>query len=128
MTVCQKKKGTMLDMQYHESYATLSYEMPYSMFIRGLSAEIKSMSSGFASIDYELSEYKPADLINLEVRINDNVIDVLSELVYKEESLYVAREKASKLKESLPRQQFRQIIQSLLNGYIVAREEIPPYR
>lgn len=128
MTVCQKRKGTLLDMQYHESYATLSYEMPYSMFIRGLSAEIKSISSGFASIDYELTEYKPADLINLEVRINDNPIDVLSELVYKEESLYVAREKASKLKESLPRQQFRQIIQSLLNGNIVAREEIPPFR
>lgn len=128
MTVCQKRKGTLLDMQYHESYATLSYEMPYSMFIRGLSAEIKSVSSGFASIDYELSDYKPADLISLEVRINDNPIDVLSELVYKEESMYVAREKAAKLKDSLPRQQFRQIIQSLLNGTIVAREEIPPFR
>lgn len=128
MTVCQKRKGTMLDMQYHESYATLSYEMPYSMFIRGLSAEIKSISSGFASIDYELTDYKPADLVNLEVRINDNPIDVLSELAYREESMYVAREKASKLKESLPRQQFRQIIQSLLNGTIVAREEIPPFR
>ncbi len=128
MGVCQKKKGSLLDMQYHESYATLSYEMPYSMFMRGLSAEIKSISSGFASLDYEIIDYKLADLIQLEVKINDNSIDVLSELVYREDSMYVAREKAAKLKESLPRQQFRQIIQSVLNNAIVAREEIPPFR
>lgn len=128
MGVCQKKKGTLFDIQYHESYATLSYEMPYSMFIRGLSADIKSISSGFASIDYELIDYKKADLVQLEVRINNNPIDVLSELVYKDEALYVAREKTKKLKEVLPRQQFRQIIQSVVNGNIVAREEIPPLR
>lgn len=128
MTICQKKKGELIDMQYHESYATLSYEMPYTMFIRGLSAELKSVSSGYASIDYELIDYRPADLVNLEVRINDNPIDVLSELVYKDEANYIARAKASKLKESLPRQQFRQVIQSLVNNTIVSREEIPPYR
>jgi len=128
MGVCQKKKGCLLDMKYHESYATLSYEMPYSMFMRGLSADIKSISSGFASLDYEVSEYKLADLVQLEVKINDNSIDVLSELVYRDDSMHVAREKASKLKESLPRQQFRQIVQAVLNNAIVAREEIPPFR
>lgn len=128
MSVCQKRKGTLIDMVYHETYAELSYEMPYSMFIRGLSGEIKSVSAGFASLDYELTEYKAADLVKLEVRINDNPIDVLSELVYKDEAIYKAREKAEKLKESLPRQQFRQIIQGIINGNIVAREEIPPFR
>jgi GTP-binding protein LepA len=128
MGVCQKKKGSLLDMKYHESYATLSYEMPYSMFMRGLSAEIKSISSGFASMDYEVTEYKLADLVQLEVKINDNPIDVLSELVYRDDAIYVAREKASKLKESLPRQQFRQIIQAVLGNNIAAREEVPPFR
>ncbi len=128
MNICQKKKGILIDMQYHDSYATLNYEMPYSMFIRGLSAEIKSISSGFASLDYEISEYKVADLVQLEMKINDNSIDVLSELVYRDEALYFARIKATKLKESLTRQQFRQIIQAVINGNIVAREEIPPYR
>jgi GTP-binding protein LepA len=128
MSVCQKRKGNLIDMQYHEGYAVLSYEMPYSMFIRGLSGEMKSVSAGYASIDYELTDYKPADLTKLDILINGNVIDVLSELVYKEESLYVARDKAAKLKETLDRQQFRQIIQATLNGVIVAREEIPPYR
>lgn len=128
MSVCQKKKGTMLDMVYHDAYAVISYEMPYSMFIRGLAGEIKSVSSGFASLDYELTDYKEANLVQLEVRINDNPIDVLSELVYKDESLYVAREKVGKLKDALPRQQFRQVIQAIINGNIAAREEIPPFR
>lgn len=128
MTVCQKKKGTLLDMQYHEAYAVLSYEMPYSMFIRGLAGDIKSVTAGFGSIDYELTDYKKADLVQLDILINTNPIDVLSELVYRDESTYVAREKAAKLKESLDRQQFRQVIQATVNNNIVAREEIPPYR
>jgi GTP-binding protein LepA len=128
MTITQKKKGNMLDMQYHDAYAVLTYEMPYSMFIRGLSGEIKSGTSGFGSIDYELSEYKKADLVKLDIMINGNPIDVLSELVYKDEAIYVARAKAEKLKNSLERAQFRQIIQATVNNTIVAREEIPPYR
>lgn len=128
MTICQKRKGHMLDMQYHEAFAVLSYEMPYSMFIRGLSGEIKSVTAGFGSIDYELTDYQQADLVQLDILINSNPIDVLSELVYKDEAIYVAREKAQKLKESLDRQQFRQIIQAAVNNNIVAREEIPPYR
>lgn len=128
MSVCQKKKGMLLDMQYHEAFVVLSYEMPYSMFIRGLSGEIKSVTSGYGSIDYEITDYKVADLVKLEIMINGNPIDVLSELVYKDESIYVAREKAEKLKESLDRQQFRQIIQVTVNNQIVAREEISPFR
>ncbi|MBI2442542.1 MAG: elongation factor 4, partial [Candidatus Levybacteria bacterium] len=128
MTLCQKRKGTLIDMQYHEGYAVLVYEMPYSMFIRGLANDIRASSSGFASLDYEVTEYKPADLLDLEIRINDNPIDVLSELVYKEEAMYMAREKAGRLKEVLPRQQIRQVIQAVVSGTIVAREEIPPFR
>jgi GTP-binding protein LepA len=128
MAVCQKRKGNMIDLAYHDTYATLTYEMPYSMFIRGLSAELKSVSSGYASMDYEMSGYHPADLVTLEVKINDNVIDVLSELVYRDDAMYIAREKAAKLKDALPRQQFRQIIQAVVNGNIAAREEITPYR
>lgn len=128
MSVCQKKKGNLLDMQYHEAFAVLTYDMPYSMFIRGLAGEIKSVTAGYGSIDYELTDYRQADLVKLEILINSNPIDVLSELVYKDEATYVARMKAEKLKEALDRQQFRQIIQATVNNAIVAREEIPPFR
>jgi len=128
MTMCQSKKGNLLDLSYHESYAVLTYELPYSMFIRGLSSDLKSVSNGYASIDYTLIDYRQANLAQLEIRVNDVAIDVLSELVYKDESTRIAREKAAALKKSLPRQQFRQIIQGVIDGNIVAREEIPPFR
>ncbi len=128
MTVAQGKKGHLIDIKYHEAYAVLSYEMPYSMFIRGLSAEVKSATAGYGSIDYTLTDYKKANMVKLEIQINGTPIDVLSELVYKDEGIYVARSKAEKLKKSLDRQQFKQIIQAVINGNIVAREEISPYR
>jgi len=128
MTACQKKNGQLIDLQYHKEAAVLIYDLPYSMFIRGLASEIKSVSSGFATMDYELTDYRKGDLENLEILINNNPIDVLSELFYKDEIYYVAREKTEKLKELLPKQQFRQIIQAKAMGKIIAKTEISPYR
>lgn len=128
MTAVQNKMGNLIDLSYHDTYAVFVYDLPYSMFIRGLSADLKSVTSGFASIDYEMIGYKPADLVEIEIHVNGNPIDVLSEYAYREESLTKAREKAEKLKETLDRQQFRQIIQGVVNGNIIAREEIPPFR
>jgi GTP-binding protein LepA len=128
MSLCQKRKGKMENVIYHEGSAVLKYEMPYSMFIRGLASELKSVSSGFASIDYELTNYRKADLEKLDIVINDYEVDVLSDLVYKDEAQYLAREKTENLKEILPRQQFRQIIQAKIGGNILARTEISPFR
>ena len=128
MNICQSRKGSLLDLSYHESYAVLSYDMPYSMFIRGISSDLKSASEGFASLDYEVTSYKEADLAKVEIKINDIPIDVLSELAYKDEAISTARKKAQRLKNSLQRQQFRQIIQGVVDGNIVTREEIPPFR
>lgn len=128
MTVAQNKKGTLIDINYHKQNAVINYEMPYSMFIRGLSSELKSVSQGFASLDYEIMGYREANLIKMDILINENVVDVLSELVYKDEAEYVAREKVEKLKEYLPKQQFKQIIQAATGAKILARTEISPYR
>ena len=128
MTVAQKKKGKLIDISYHKDNAILKYEMPFSCFIRNISSEIKTVSSGFASIDYELTDYKEADLVNLEIVINDTPIDVLSELVYKDEVNFIAREKTEKLKDLIPRKQIKQIIQAKVGGKILARSEIPAFR
>lgn len=129
MTVCQKKKrGQMKHMEYQDTNVILEYDMPYAMFLQGLSPDLKSVSAGFASIDYELSDFRPADIVNIEIRINDTPIDVLSEFAYRDEAEYVAREKAKKLKESLPKQQYKQIIQAGIGQRVLAREEISPYR
>jgi GTP-binding protein LepA len=128
ISVCQQKKGNLIDLTYFQNNAILKYEMPYSMLVRGLSGELKSTTAGYASIDYEIIDYRPADLVNIEIKINDVSIDVLSEYAYRDEAPYIAREKAKMLKEKLPRQQFRQIIQAVIGGTIIAREEIPPFR
>lgn len=128
ISTCQQRKGNMLDVTYFQNSAIIKYEMPYSMLVRGLSSELKSVTSGYASIDYEITDYRPADLVNIEIRINDLPIDVLSEYAYSDEAPYIAREKAEMLKEKLPRQQIRQVIQAVIGGTIVAREEISPYR
>jgi len=128
VTVCQQKKGQLINVEYHDKNVVLTYEMPYSMFIRGLSSELKSVSSGFASIDYELTGFKKADLAMLEIVINETPIDVLSEWVYEQDAFYDAKEKTEKLKEVLPRKQFRQVIQAKIGGRILSRSEIPPFR
>ena len=128
MTVCQNKKGSLLDISYHKTNAIIKYEMPYSMFIRGLSSELKSVSQGFASLDYEIKEYRQANLVKMDILINENIVDVLSELVYKDEAEFVAREKIEKLKDNLPKQQFKQIIQAAIGAKILARTEISPFR
>ncbi|MGA2911041.1 MAG: GTP-binding protein [Candidatus Levyibacteriota bacterium] len=128
MTVAQNKKGTLLGISYHKNNAILQYEMPYSMFIRGLSPDLKSATQGFASLDYEITGYKEARLVKMDVLINGSPIDVLSELVYEDEMSSVAREKTEKLKEHLPKQQFKQIIQAVVGAKILARTEISPYR
>jgi len=128
MSVAQSKKGSLIDISYLKDNAILKYEMPYSMFIRNLSPEIKTVSSGFASIDYELTDYKEADLVNLEILINDTEIDVLSELVYSDEVGFLARQKTEKLKDLIPRKQIKQVIQAKVDGKILARSEIPPFR
>lgn len=128
MTVCQKKKGNLIHMEYQQSNVVMEYDMPYAMFLRGLSNDLKTVTSGFASIDYELTDYREADLVEVGVQINDVPIDVLSELTYRDEAEFMARRKAQKLKDNLPRQQYKQVIQCVIGARVIAREEISPYR
>lgn len=128
MTVCQKKRGNLVHMEYQDSNVVLEYDMPYAMFLRGLSSDLKTVTSGFASVDYELADYRSADLVEVGVQINGTPVDVLSELLYKDEAEHIARYKAQKLKDNLPRQQYKQVIQCVIGARVIAREEISPYR
>ncbi|KKR16947.1 MAG: Elongation factor 4 [Candidatus Levybacteria bacterium GW2011_GWA1_39_34] len=128
INLCETKKGNMLNLSYYQNSAILKYELPYTMLVRGLSSDLKSISSGYATIDYELAGFRQADLVDLRILINGVDIDVLSEKVYRDEAMFLAREKTKKLKEALPKQQFRQIIQAAISGNIVAREEVPAFR
>lgn len=128
MTICQKARGQFINISYEEDNAIVIYDMPLSKFLKGISPEIKSATAGFASLDYNLSDYRNADIVTIDILINGETIDVLTEYSYRDEADFVAREKAKKLKGLLPRQQFKQIIQCSAGGKILAREEIPSYR
>lgn len=128
MTVCQNKKGVILDISYHKNSAVLKYEMPYSMFIKGLLPNLKSVSQGFSSIDYEITGYKKADLIKMDILLNGKLVDVLSEYVYNDETTFLARKKTEKLSKLLPKTQVRQVIQAAIGGKILSRAEIAPFR
>ncbi|MCL4353804.1 GTP-binding protein [Patescibacteria group bacterium] len=128
MSLCQKERNTMINISYYESYAIVRYEMPYVTVIKGLASDIKSVSSGFGSIDYEVLDFRPAEVVELEIIINKRPIDILTELIYKDEVGLEARIKVEKLKEALPKKQYRQIIQAVADGKILARSEIPPFR
>jgi len=128
MTVAQKKRGELTHMEYQDTNVVMEYDMPYAMFLRRLSNDLKTVTSGFASIDYELTDYRDADLVEVGVQINEVPIDVLSELTYKEDAEFMARLKAQKLKDNLVKQQYRQVIQCFIGSRIIAREEIAPYR
>ncbi|RJQ35886.1 elongation factor 4 [Candidatus Microgenomates bacterium] len=128
ISLSQKRKGRLIDMVYHNNYVVLNYAMPYSMFIRGLASDIKSISSGFASVDYEFSGFEEADLVNLEILINEEPIDILSEFVYRDEAYIKAVEKVDKLKVSLPKRQFKQVVQAVSDNKILSRGEVSPFR
>lgn len=128
MSLCQKRRGSIIDINYYESYAILRYEIPYQVMVKGLASDIKSVSSGFASIDYAITDYRIADIVKLEILINKEPIDILTQFIYRDEAESEARSKVEKLKEALPKQQYKQIIQGEVNGRILARSEISPFR
>ena len=126
--LCQQKRGTLLNQQYFGSYLKLNYEMPLIEIIESFFDQLKSISSGFASFDYELIDFRPFAAAKMTVLINKQEIDSLSFIVEKNKGEFKARLLAKKLKELIPRQLFEIPIQVALNGRVVARETVKAFR
>lgn len=126
--ICQESRGVFINQQYYGSYANLEYEMPLIELISGFYDRLKSVSSGFASLDYNFLGFKAFDALKLEVLIHHQKIDALSMIVAKEKGEYIARQIAKKLKDTIPRQMFEVAIQVTLNDHVFAREDIKAFR
>jgi GTP-binding protein LepA len=100
-------------------------ELPLMEFIRDFYDQLKSLSSGYASLDWEFSGYRPADLVKLDIAVHDDVAEGLSEVVLKDRAQKIGREKVRKLKEVMPRMQFAYALQAKVGGKVVAREDVP---
>ena len=105
-----------------------AYELPLSELIHNFFDELKSLSSGFASLDYELLDFRPTDAIKLDVLVHGESVDPLSCIVQRSKADYFGRTLLQKLKDVIPRQQFQISLQAVVGGKVIAREDIPALR
>ena len=129
MEICQDRRGTYIDMKYLDSTrVTLEYELPLNEIIYDFFDTLKSKTKGYASFDYEFKEYRRAELVKLDIHINNEPVDALSFIVHKDTAYIRGRKMAEKLKTVIPRQLFEIPIQAVVGGKIIARETISAMR
>ena len=129
MEICQDRRGTYIDMKYLDSTrVTLEYELPLNEIIYDFFDTLKSKTKGYASFDYEFKEYRRAELVKLDIHINNEPVDALSFIVHKDTAYARGRKMAEKLKTVIPRQLFEIPIQAVVGGKIIARETISAMR
>jgi len=129
MEICQERRGIYIDMKYlDETRVKLEYIMPLNEIIYDFFDTLKSKTKGYASVDYEFSEYKKSELVKLDIHINNEQVDALSFIVHKDTAYTRGRKMAEKLKTVIPRQLFEIPIQAIVGGKIIARETISAMR
>jgi len=129
MDLAQGKRGTLTDMSYVDpTRAMLTYDMPLAEVIVDFYDQLKSRSQGYASLDYELREYRAADLVRLDILVAGTVVDALSMIVHRERSMALGRALTAKLRELIPKQMFDVPIQAAIGGKVIARETVKAKR
>ena len=129
MDLCQQRRGVFRDMTYlDKTRVEIHYELPLNEIIYDFFDALKSRSRGYASFDYELSEYVPSKLVKLDILLNGEIVDALSFIVHQDNAYARARKIAENLKENIPRQMFEVPIQAAIGGKIIARETVKAMR
>ena len=129
MELCCLKRGTQKNMQYlDEKRVELTYEMPLSEVLFDFYDKLKSYSRGYASFDYEVIDYRPTDLIKIDILINSKPVDALAQLCYRPSAVERAKVVCERLKGEIARQQFKIAIQGAIGSQIIARETVNPVR
>jgi GTP-binding protein LepA len=128
ITLCTGKRGVQKNMQYVGRQVVLTYEMPLNEVVMDFFDKLKSVSRGYASLDYEFKEHRAADMVKLDILINGERVDALSLMVHRATSQYRGRELVSKMRELIPRQMFDVAVQAALGSHIIARETVKALR
>lgn len=128
ITLCIEKRGVQKDILYLGKQVSIVYEMPLSEVVLDFFDRLKSVSRGYASFDYHMLRFEPADLVKLDVLINGERVDALSIIIHKEHSVRRGRELAEKMREIIPRQMFDVAIQSAIGAQIIARTTVKALR
>ncbi|MBP5445918.1 MAG: elongation factor 4 [Acholeplasmatales bacterium] len=129
MDLCQSKRGIFNNMQYiDDKRVNITYEMPLSEIVYDFFDKLKSQTRGYASFDYEFSEYKASSLVKMEIMLNGDTVDALSTIVHKDFAYNRGKVICEKLKDIIPKHQFEIPVQAVINNRVIARSDIKAYR
>jgi len=129
MELCQSRRGTFKSIEYFDSSrALLTYELPLAEIVMEFYDRLKSLTRGYGSMDYEIGEYKPSDLVRLDILLHSKPVDALSAIVHRKKAYNRGRALVEKLKDVIPRQLFEVPIQAAIGSRVIARESIRPLR
>ena len=129
MPLCQDRRGQFVDMQYLDTHLVeIHYKMPLNEIIYDFFDTLKAHTKGYASLDYELSDYQESNLVKVDLLLNGDQVDALSFIVHKDKAYKRARKICEKLKDNIPRQLFEVPIQAAIGGKIIARETVKAMR
>jgi GTP-binding protein LepA len=128
MTLANQKRGVQINMAYHGRQVMLTYEMPLGEIVLDFFDKLKSVSRGYASMDYEFKEYRASDVVKVEILLNAEKVDALSIIVHRSQSAYRGRAVVAKMREIISRQMFDVAIQAAIGANIIARETVKALR
>jgi GTP-binding protein LepA len=128
MTLANLKRGQQINMAYHGRQVMLTYEMPLAEIVLDFFDKLKSVSRGYASMDYEFKEYRSSDVVKVDILLNGDKVDALSIIVHRSQSQFRSRAVVAKMRELISRQQYDVAIQAAIGANIIARETIKALR
>ena len=128
MTLANQKRGLQINMAYHGRQVMLTYEMPLGEIVLDFFDKLKSVSRGYASMDYEFKEYRASDVVKVDILLNGEKVDALSIIVHRSQSAYRGRAVVAKMREIISRQMFDVAIQAAIGANIIARETVKALR
>jgi GTP-binding protein LepA len=129
LKLCQERRGIQKDLKYMgTSRVQITYDIPLAEVVFDFFDKLKSVSRGYASLDYELLGYAEADLVKLDILINSEPVDALSVIVHRERSYHRGRELCQRLREEIPKQMYEVAIQAAIGAKIIARETVKAFR
>ncbi|NLC23733.1 MAG: elongation factor 4, partial [Oxalobacter sp.] len=128
MTLCNQKRGLQMDMHYHGKQVRLVYEMPMAEIVLDFFDRMKSLSRGYASMEYEFKEYRPSDVVKVDMLINGERVDALAIIVHRTNAQFRGRAVAAKMRQLIPRQMFDVAIQAAVGAQVIARSTVKAMR